>query len=910
MKRIFIVFLWIAFTFSITYGQPAIINEWSQGGTGTTNEWVEILVIQDNLNMQNWTLRDGGGSGVITFSGTMWQSVPAGTLIVIYNNGGRDPLLPEDDLTIGSDYRVIMPSNSAGNLAQTAWINFSNTTNTDNPILRNASNTIVHDWDQGDNAAFIANTLRPGSNQAVFYNSNTAAGVSNATNWTRVTSTDATPGVGNNTENSNWIASLRGQVSPPSIVGVVRNIQNPSSTDPVTITATVNNVNNGTVTLYYLVNQMLPTNNVQMTLSSGNNYVAQVPPFADGSIVEFYVEASNPGSTTSRFPASGYLWYRVQNSVLGDLSLVVNEIMYTPTNGSTDWFELYNNTSSNQNLSYFLVQDNQNRTYYLRYGTILPAGGYMVLAQDSAAFRNAFPNYTGLIGPSFGFGLDDGGDQIRIYDANRNLIDSVAYSNAAPWPVIQSGYSIELTSPSMDNNLGTSWHSSNSLHGTPGALNSGGDVTPPNLVSATVITSTRVDLIFNEPILASSANNLANYSFSPNRTLASATLQADNVTVILMLNSATPLISGTPYSLTISNIQDVSGNTLTSHTTTVTYTAPPIPPIVITEIMYNPGTPADPQGEWFEIYNSTNAPIDLQGWTFNDNSARDTIRTSFVIQPGQYRVFAYNVDTLATYGITAHFDYVNGIQLANGTDRIVIYNANGEMVDSVTYSGTAPWPVSMNGRSISLIDPSLDNTLPTSWEYSPVLMANGEYGSPGLPHLGGDTTPPSLLNGSAINATTISLQFNEALLETVANNASNYSIDGNRQIISAALQPNGTEVYLTVGPLPLQDGITYTVVASNIADVHNNVATPQTVQITYTATTPPSAPTGVVVTRSGSDITISWSPVQGAVFYRVYRASLQTGPWELLDTINGTSYTDTNVITNTPRRYYRVTAVN
>lgn len=890
--------------------QPAIINEWSQGGTGTTNEWVEILVIQDNLNMQNWTLRDGNNSGQITFSGTMWQNVPAGALIVIYNNGGRDPILPPDDLTFGENYTVIMPSNSAGNLTQTAWISFGNTTATDNPILRDASNNVIHDWDQGDNASFTATTLRPGSNQAVYYTSNTASGVSNASNWSRVTSTEATPGVGNSTDNSAWIASLRGQVSPPSITNVSRTPQNPTSTSPVTITATVLNVNNGTVTLHYLVNQTPPTYSIPMSFVAGNDYVAQIPVQLDGHFVEYYVEANNPGSTTTRFPATGNLFYRVQDTILPDMSLVVNEIMYLPTNGSTDWFELYNNTNSPQDLSYFLIQDNQSRTYFLRYGTILPPNGYIVFAQDSGAFRNAFPNYTGLIGPSFGFGLDDGGDQIRVYDANRNLIDSVAYSNTAPWPIIQGGYSIELTSPSMDNNVGTSWHSSAAQHGTPGAVNSGGDVTPPSLVNATAITPTRVDLVFNEPITATSANTISNYSFAPSRTISAATLQTDNITVILTLDTSTPLVSGTTYQLTIMNIQDLYGNTLTSHTTSVTYNAPPVPPIVITEIMYNPGTPADPQGEWFEIYNSTNSPIDLQGWTFNDNAGRDTVRNSFIIQPGEYKVFAYNVDTLAFYGITAHFDYANSIQLANALDKIVIYDANGVLVDSVTYSGTAPWPVSTNGRSISLIDPTLDNTLPTSWEFSPVQMANGEWGSPGLPHLGGDVTPPTLLSGSAINSTTISLVFNEALNATAANNASNYSIDGNRQILTATLQPNGTEVHLTVGPLPLQDGIVYTVVASNISDTQGNIASPQTVQITYTATTPPNTPSGVVVARSGSDIILSWTPVNGAVFYRIYYSTLQTGPWILLDTVSGTTFTDGNIINNAQRRYYRITAVN
>ena len=40
--------------------------------------------------------------------------------------------------------------------------------------------------------------------------------------------------------------------------------------------------------------------------------------------------------------------------------------------------------------------------------------------------------------------------------------------------------------------------------------------------------------------------------------------------------------------------------------------------IVISEIMANPGSVSDSYGEWFEIVNTTDSTIDLQGWSIKD----------------------------------------------------------------------------------------------------------------------------------------------------------------------------------------------------------------------------------------------------------------------------------------------------
>ena len=181
-----------------------IINEWSQGHGGS-KEWVELLVVNGPIDMRGWDLGDSS-PGDLTFSNdALWSNVPAGSLIVIYNGADKDTSLPADDTDL-SDYTVVIPHNNATYFGGN-WPALSNTTNSDNPHLRDDSDTTIHDYstDPGSTAA-----LHPGSNQCTYYQGNTAAGVSAASNWASdQPADDVTPGEGNGGDNTTWVNELR-----------------------------------------------------------------------------------------------------------------------------------------------------------------------------------------------------------------------------------------------------------------------------------------------------------------------------------------------------------------------------------------------------------------------------------------------------------------------------------------------------------------------------------------------------------------------------------------------------------------------------------------------------------------------------------------------------------------------------
>lgn len=93
---------------------------------------------------------------------------------------------------------------------------------------------------------------------------------------------------------------------------------------------------------------------------------------------------------------------------------------------------------------------------------------------------------------------------------------------------------------------------------------------------------------------------------------------------------------------------------------------------------------------------------------------------------------------------------------------------------------------------------------------------------------GPDIYPPVVSSVSVENATTLKVHFNEALDATTAQNGSNYVIAG--QTFTATLVGNIVTLTATPG---LDEGQSYTMNISNVADVAGNVMLPYTTDFTF-----------------------------------------------------------------------------
>jgi hypothetical protein len=162
------------------------------------------------------------------------------------------------------------------------------------------------------------------------------------------------------------------------------------------------------------------------------------------------------------------------DAVPEDISVVINEINYNSsvTYAPKDWIEILNNGKTTVDLSGWLISDTGADTgFVFPAGSILIPGDYLVIYTDLEYFKTIFPNITNICG-GLPFGLSSNGDQIFLYDQDRNLVDYVKYDNSFPWDANANGTgaTLELLNSSIDNSLATSWQAG-VQGGTPGSMN-------------------------------------------------------------------------------------------------------------------------------------------------------------------------------------------------------------------------------------------------------------------------------------------------------------------------------------------------------------------------------------------------------------------------------------------------------
>ncbi|NDP19540.1 MAG: T9SS type A sorting domain-containing protein [Paludibacter sp.] len=165
----------------------------------------------------------------------------------------------------------------------------------------------------------------------------------------------------------------------------------------------------------------------------------------------------------------------IQTLTVQSPPLVINEINYKSGTAKPmgDWVEIYNPNSSTVDLSGWIFKDGDNKhAFPFPYGYLLPANGYVVVAEDSVVFKAACPTVSNFVGNT-AFGLSGTGEPVRLYDNYGQIIDSVNYSIAVPWPMAAAGFgaTLELKNPTLDNTDGNNWFADILKNGSPGIEN-------------------------------------------------------------------------------------------------------------------------------------------------------------------------------------------------------------------------------------------------------------------------------------------------------------------------------------------------------------------------------------------------------------------------------------------------------
>lgn len=155
--------------------------------------------------------------------------------------------------------------------------------------------------------------------------------------------------------------------------------------------------------------------------------------------------------------------------------------------------------------------------------------------------------------------------------------------------------------------------------------------------------------------------------------------------------------------------------------------------IVINEINYNSSNQLDP-GDWIELYNPNPVAVDLTGWQLGNEAPgnRFILPTKTIIAPEGYLIVCQKQRDFHTL-FPLVTNYIGGLNfgLSNQGDAVMILNPLHDVIDSVRYEVSHPWPVEANGAgaTLELLASQLDNTLAQNWQ------ASAGAGSPGKPTL-------------------------------------------------------------------------------------------------------------------------------------------------------------------------------
>ena len=160
--------------------------------------------------------------------------------------------------------------------------------------------------------------------------------------------------------------------------------------------------------------------------------------------------------------------------------VVINEIMYDPSAVADDfgeWVELTNIGSDAVDIQGWVLKDNFRNRHVIASSVVIQPGAYVVLGR--AGTNNGGYSADYVYGDDFLL-KNSGEDAVILEDSNGMLMDSVVYGTDVPWPVKRSGYSIELTRPTLNNVSPASWQLATQSfgdgdYGTPGLPNGGGN---------------------------------------------------------------------------------------------------------------------------------------------------------------------------------------------------------------------------------------------------------------------------------------------------------------------------------------------------------------------------------------------------------------------------------------------------
>jgi hypothetical protein len=413
----------------------------------------------------------------------------------------------------------------------------------------------------------------------------------------------------------------------------------------------------------------------------------------------------------------GTNWSGLSSDATFDLSnyatpLRVTEIMYNPVDENPadaidedgyEFIELRNTGAEDVDVSGYYFEG---ITFAFGPGTMVAAGGYVVLVRNPDAFGARYPGvpYDGVYTAK----LSNGGEKIRLKNAQGTTLISVDYDDDPPWTFSPDGlgYSLVNIDPDGDPDEPNNWRPSTNVHGSPG----GADPAPPYplglrinevLANAPSSTDQAVEILnagdsaadisgwflsdqarqpafdeFGNPVPGPvDPELLKKYRLPSGSNLSSGGFMAVFEEDFFWSNPDTPFLLNEFGGRVFLSSADAAGN-LTGQVLAIDYpatslgvsygwvetsrggetaplasptlgtanSAPRVGPVVISEIMYNP----DPTGsEYVELRNISGSVVDISGWDI-DGIGGFSFPSGTNVPPGGFVLLVDSAKTTAS----------------------------------------------------------------------------------------------------------------------------------------------------------------------------------------------------------------------------------------------------------------------
>lgn len=409
-------------------------------------------------------------------------------------------------------------------------------------------------------------------------------------------------------------------------------------------------------------------------------------------------------------------------------SIVINEIMFTPSGGEPEWIELFNLTSDVINLKEWSVNDvlSTPATAKITEDVFFQPHTYLVLSKDSSIvnYHRIIPARVVKINlPS----LNNDVDGVVLKDKRGAVIDSVFYNSN--WGG-SGGYSLERKEKEISSNLSTNWGSSIDVEqSTPGRVNSISSK-EYDLILSTLVSNPKSpvegDTVFlfatvkNNGLTVAQNFSISFYTSSDSNNVADSLLATQtgyslNPGDSIIIQSQQPIIDLKSKVLVAANVVFLNDeDTLNNYIEKFLEPGYGEKSIVITEIMYDP---KNNEQEWFEIFNRSNEPVNLKNWAVSDYLTTPTksflASSDYFLLPGEFVVVSKDTTLSGFYsGINFKLLVANFGTLANTTDGIFVFDFRNAVIDSVIYKSV--WG-GRNGYSLERIDVNRVSNDSSNW---------------------------------------------------------------------------------------------------------------------------------------------------------------------------------------------------